>query len=362
MWNKDLTPSQRGGLLAAGAIGLALGVLGGLWRLDWNVPLPGTEPASFHGALMLGAFVTLIGLEHAAAYERRVAYLAPACSALGALATALGAPHLLSASLLLAGTALLAALAFGNWRRDPAPHAAIGMVGALSGVFGNALWLSELPANHAAGAWLAFLVLTIVGERLELSHLQRPSAAVLTLLSAATLLLVGGAAMMPWLWSVGTVAMGVALVGFSFWLLAYDVARRDLRHHGRSRFTAVCLVSGYIWLGVGGLALPFAAPGGPSYDAALHSVFVGFVLAAVMAHASAILPALLNIEVPYAPFFYGHLALLDATLVVRVGADLAERQDLRAWGAMGNALALALFLLATIVSIRRGGSAGEAGS
>jgi len=271
------------------------------------------------------------------------------------LATALGAPHPLSASLLLTGSLLLGALAFGNWRRDPALHAAMGLAGAVSGVFGNALWLAGLPANHAVGAWLAFLVLTIVGERLELSHLQRPHAAALTLLAAATLLLAGGALTLPWQWGPGVIAMGAALVCFSAWLLVNDVARRDLRHHRQARFTAACMVGGYAWLGIAGVILPFAAAGGPFYDAALHAVFIGFVLAAVMAHAPAILPALLGIEVPYTPLFYAHIVLLDATLAVRVGADLAAQPDWQAWGALGNAIALALFLLTTVVSIRRGG-------
>ena len=32
------------------------------------------------------------------------------------------------------------------------------------------------------------------------------------------------------------------------------------------------LVSGYVWLGLGGLLLPFAPPAGMIYDAALHAV------------------------------------------------------------------------------------------
>lgn len=340
--------------MAAGAIALVLGVLGGLWRLDWSVPLPGTQPATFHGALMVAAFFgTLIGLEHAAAAGRRPAYLGPACSALGGLLTAFGAPHDISASLLLAGSAVLALMAFGHWRRDRAPHAGVALVGALCGVAGNAIWLWGSPASEAAGAWLAFLVLTVVGERLELSHLRRPTAGVLALLGAAVALLVGGALTLPWQWHWGAVAVGGGLVGTAVWLLATDVARLNLGHRRQVRYTAAALVSGYLWLGVGGLALPFAAAGGPLYDAGLHAVFLGFIFAAAMGHAPEILPGLLDVEVPYSPLFYAHLALLEASLLVRVAGDLLGQPAWRAWGALGNAAALALFVLVTADGIRR---------
>jgi hypothetical protein len=355
MAGKDLQHWQRAALMAAGLLALVFGVLGGLWRLDW-LSLPGTQPATFHGALMVAAFFgTLIGLEHAAAVGGRVAYLGPACSALGGLLTAFGAPHPAAASLLLGGSAVLAWLALGNWRRDRAPHAAMALAGALCGAAGNALWLSGLPASDAAGAWLAFLVLTVVGERLELSHLQRPSLPVLALLGAATLLLAGGALASPWRWQAGAAAMGIGLVGLAAWLLVRDVARLNLTHHRQARFTAVCLVGGYAWLAVGGFVLPFAAPGGPLYDAGLHAVFLGFIVAAAMGHASEILPILLEVELPYSPLYYAHVVLLDATLALRIAGDLLARPEWRAWGALGNAVALALFLVVTADSLRRAG-------
>jgi hypothetical protein len=351
----DLRPSQRAALLAAGGIALVLGVLGGLWRLGWDVPLPGTEPASFHGALTVAAFFgTLIGLEHAVASGRRLAYLGPACTALGGLATAAGAPHPAAAALLLAGSLLLALLAYGNWRQDRMPHAALMLAGALCGATGNALWLAGFPGNAAAGMWLAFLVLTVVGERLELSHLRRPGPSALALLGAATLALIGGALAAAWTWRLGAAAMGAGLVGLSLWLLVEDVARRNLRHQRQARFTALCLVGGYVWLGIGGLALPFAEAGGPVYDAALHAVFLGFVFAAFMGHAAAILPNLLPIDLPYSSLFYLHLVLLNATLLLRVGGDGLARPEWAAWGGAGNAAALALFLLLTAFSASRG--------
>ncbi|MGE5468323.1 MAG: hypothetical protein ACM3Y9_12940 [Ignavibacteria bacterium] len=355
MPSKDLPRSLRAALLAAGAAALALGALGGLWRLGWDVPLPGTQPASFHGALAAAAFFgTLVGLEHAAARAARWAYLAPGCAALGGIATMLGAPHEFAAGLLLAGSILLAGLAFGNLRQDRAPHSVIALAGGLCAVGGNALWLAGFTGSQAAGAWLAFLVLNVVAERLELSHLQRPGAAALGLLGAGAALVAGGGALLPWQWRAGAAAAGIGLVCLAFWLLVLDVARRDLRHHRQPRFTALCLVGGYLWLGAGGAMLAFAAPLDGLHDAALHAVFLGFVFAAVMAHAAAILPGLLDVEAPYTPLLYAPLVLLEASLLLRVAGDLLGRAALRDWGGMGNAAALALFVLAAAIAVRRG--------
>ncbi|OHC62033.1 MAG: hypothetical protein A2045_05770 [Rhodocyclales bacterium GWA2_65_20] len=350
----DLPPLGRAPLLALGFVALVFGVLGGLWRLGWAPPLPGTEPATFHGALMAAAFFgTVIGLERAAAYGRWPAYLGPLCAGVGGVATAWGAPHIFSASLLVGASAVLAAVTFAFHRRQPAPHLLLLLVGALCGVAGNLLWLAGFPASEVMGAWAGFLVLTIVGERLELSRLRRPSAGALKLLAVSTVLYLVGAVALPLHWKTGTAVIGVAMVGLALWLSFNDIARRNLRHHGLMRFTAVCLVGGYAWLGLGGLLLPFAAPAGPLYDAALHAVFLGFVFAMVFGHAPIIFPAVLRVAVPYTPLFYAHVALLNATLAVRIAGDLLDRVAWRAWGGMGNAVALALFLLMTVGSVIR---------
>lgn len=352
MSGKDPGPTQRAPMLVLAVISLIFGVLGGLWRLDWEVPLPGTEPASFHGALMIAAFFgTVMGLERAAAYGQRRGYLAPACSSVGGLLTALGWPHPFSATLLLAGSAGLAALTFASWRRQPAPHTLLSLAGALCGVAGSALWLAGLPAREAIGTWLAFLALTVSGERLELSHLRRPAARPLIVLATATALHLVGAFILPLHWKTGAATIGVALIGLAGWLMLHDIARLNLRHHGQVCFTSVCLLGGYVWLGVGGLLLPFAAAFGPVYDAALHAVFLGFVFAMVMGHASIIVPALLGVELPYTPLSYLPLALLHATLILRIVGDLAGQEQWRAWGGMGNAVALALFLLMTVAGV-----------
>jgi hypothetical protein len=52
--------------------------------------------------------------------------------------------------------------------------------------------------------------------------------------------------------------------------------------------------------------------------------------------------------------YYAHLALMQLTLALRVAGDIADNAGLRAWGGLGNALALALFVVLTVGSVLRG--------
>lgn len=351
---RDLPPAWRAPVLVLGILSLILGILGGLWRLGWDAPLPGTQPAAFHGALLAAAFFgTVIGIERAVAFGRWPAYLGPLFAGLGGVATAFGAPHVLAAALLVAGSAGLAIVTYLFYRQHPVPYLLVLLVGALCGVGGNLLWLAGLPAHAALGAWAGFLILTITGERLELSRLRRPSPSSLRLLMASTVFYLAGAAALPASWQIGTLLLGLAMGSQALWLLVNDIARRNLRHHGLMRFTAVCLTGGYVWLGIGGLLLPFAETAGLRYDAAIHAVFLGFVFAMVFGHAPIIFPAVLRVSVPYTPLYYGHLALLNATLLLRIAGDLLDQPAWRAWGGLGNAAALILFLVATASSALR---------
>lgn len=55
-------------------------------------------------------------------------------------------------------------------KREPHIHTITMGVGALAFVVGNFLWMMELPIFQIVFWWMTFLVLTIGGERLELSR------------------------------------------------------------------------------------------------------------------------------------------------------------------------------------------------
>jgi hypothetical protein len=151
---------------------------------------------------------------------------------------------------------------------------------------------------------------------------------------------------------------GLGLALLTLWSLANDVVRRTIRQAGLTRYVAVCLLSGYAWALAAGLLMTRLGTGetGMLYDAALHALFVGFVFAMVYGHAPVILPAVLRVAVPYRPVFYLPLALLHASLGLRVAGDLLELHPLRQWGGLGNAAAIAVFIvtmLATVLGAKR---------
>lgn len=351
---RALTGAERRPLVAVGIVALLAGIAGGLLRLGWPTPVTIRAPiAPLHGPLMIAGFLgTVIGLERAVALGGTWPYLAPLLTGLGALAILAGFGGA-AATLATAGSVVLALIFVAIVRRQPALFTVTMAAGAVAWLVGNLVWLGGHPMHRAAPWWVAFLVLTIAGERLELTRLLRLSA-----LRRAGFLLVAlvfalGLVLSLVVPDAGIRVTGAALLALSAWLAGNDIARRTVRQPGLTRFIAFCLLSGYVWLGAAGvLAFRFGAvPAGPAYDAFLHAVFVGFVFAMIFGHAPIIFPALVGWPMRWSPAFYAPLALLHATLVVRVAGDLAGWLPGRQWGGLLNAAAIVLFFLTTAASI-----------
>lgn len=316
-------------LLAVGLLAMATGLWAGLRRIGVDLP-EGLRLDEVHGALMIcGFFGTLISLERAVALARPWPYAAPAFAACGALMLLAGATSAAVISF-LAASAVLTAATVTVLRRHPALFTAVLAIAAFCWGAGTFVWTLQRPMPEAAGWWLAFLVLTIAAERLELSRLLRPSPAAGAIFMVTVALILAGTAR-------GELARGYpVLTGFGYlacvaWLLTYDIARRTVRQRGQTRFSAVCLLSGYGWLGVTGLYLLLAPPGAGAYayDAAVHGIALGFVLSMVFGHALIILPAITGWRVRYHPALYVPLALLHAAVALRICADFAENVALR---------------------------------
>ena len=212
--------------------------------------------------------------------------------------------------------------------------------------------------------WLAFLVLTIAGERLELNRVLRPARVVLAEFVLAISMILGGVGAATWWPAPGIRVLGMGLIALSWWLVRHDVARLTIRQHGVTRFMAVCLLGGYAWLGVGGIvaAVTGATMTGLPYDALLHSVFLGFVISMVFAHAPEIVPTVVGLPLPFRPAFYLHVGVLHVSLILRVAGDLVESLGRwRAWGGVLNAAALLLFMFNTGCSMALRGSRGNHG-
>jgi hypothetical protein len=320
-------PRWRLPLLFLGFVSLAFGAAGGLARLS---PLQVSANAiALHGPLMVSAFFgTVISLERAAALDRVWTYAAPLCAGLGGLALLLGFPFE-GFALMAAGAAVFVAASVVVFRRQRSLEMGALLAGAAAWLAGNVALFFGLAA---VPWWIAFFALTIGGERLELSrYLKRAHWVRLSFLWISCALLV--APLQPRV-------LGIVLVLLAAWLLAFDLARVTVRQTKLPRYVAVCLLAGYVWLALGGALIALRT----GYDAALHAIFVGFVFSMVFGHAPVILPAVLRVRFPYHPALYAPLALLHASLAVRVLLSV----EIGAWG---NAVAIALFIVtsATLV-------------
>lgn len=342
--------------LLAGALLLLLAALwAGLLRLGWSWPtlLPALPMA--HGPLMINGFLgALIGLERAIALQRPWAYLAPMLPLLGALTLLTGIGGIVGIWLIVAGGLVLLAVMGQIFAIHPSLDAGVIAFGVALWLTGNLLWLGGLPIGQVVFWWAGFLILTIAGERLELSRFLRLSKRTVALFLGAVTLLVGGL-LLALVWFVaGTRLVGVGMIALAVWLLYYDIARRRVKAGGQARFMALALLSGYGWLGIGGgLTLVYGGYlAGPYYDALLHALFLGFVFAMIFAHAPIVFPAVLQYTLRYSPRFYSHLLLLHVTLALRIASDLLFWQPGRLWGGLLNALVLLLFLVNTVSALR----------
>jgi len=341
-------------LLALGMLALLTGLWAGLARLGWDVPLPRPGFSSLHGPLMVSGFLgTLISLERAVALGRSWAYAAPLFTGLGALTLIAGGPLVAAQILMLGGSAGLVAIFAAIIRRHPALYTYTMGSGAIVWALGNLLWVLGWPVFLVVFWWAAFLVVTIAGERLELARLQQVTTGAQTafLLFLATLLM--GLLLLGW-WFDGAVRLfGAGLTALAVWLSVNDIARRTVRQTGLTRFIAVCLLSGYGWLGVSGLAAVVygGVPVGPQYDAMLHAFFLGFVFAMIFAHAPIIFPAVLGARMTYRPLFYAHVAFLQVTLLIRLAGDVFGWGAGRQIGGLLNAVTLVLFLANTVTAL-----------
>ena len=157
-------------------LGLLAALWAGLMRLGWKLPALTPSLAMLHGPVMISGFLgTLITLERAVAMKQKWMYLPPLLSGLGWL-VAIIFPNLPFGVILLTlaslgGVAILAEIV----RREFALHTVTMFLGAIAWLTGNLLWTFGWQIYQVVFFWMAFLVLTIAGERLELSRVLRPT-------------------------------------------------------------------------------------------------------------------------------------------------------------------------------------------
>jgi hypothetical protein len=120
--------------------------------------------------MVSGFLGVLIPLERAVAIRQKWMFAVPAIAGLGWIAL-LVLPFLGGLLLTLASLGTLAILGVMA-RRDPHLHTLTMLLGGVAWLTGNILWMSGLAVFQIVYLWMTFLVLTIAGERLELSRVR----------------------------------------------------------------------------------------------------------------------------------------------------------------------------------------------
>lgn len=343
-------------LMAMAMAALLAALWAGLLRLGWALPLLQPTLPMSHGPLIIGGFLgTVIGVERAVALGRPWAYLGPLLTGLGGLALLIGMTGLPGPLLITLGSLMLVVVFGLILRLQLAPFTVTMALGALLWLVGNLLWLFGWPVYQIVLWWLGFLTLTIAGERLELNRVLRLSGKVQQLFQLAVAIFLVGLAVTLFHLDSGMRLAGVGLVALAGWLLRYDIARYTVRKTGLTRFIALCLLTGYVWLGLGGLLALFygGVTAGLAYDASLHTVFLGFVMAMIFGHAPIIFPAVLGKPMNFSSLFYSHLALLHLSLLLRVGGDLMIWLPARQWGGLLNVVAILVFMANTVRAVHQ---------
>jgi hypothetical protein len=340
-------PSHRFPLLFLAIVSLLVGMWSGLFRVGWL--FPSLVPWRMaHGPLMIAGFLgTLISIERAVALNKPWLYIGPIFSAAGGIYYIAGGDDIIGALLMLAGSFGLVVIFAVILKQHRVDYTIVMGLGALAWFIGMVLWIMGNPISRIVLWWSGFLVLTIVGERLELSRLmptmpfkQRSGLVVVSVYLLGLILTLFSL-------ELGTRTASLGMILMMVWLLRFDIARITIRKTDLVRFVAVCLMSGYVWLGIGGaIGLYYGySYAGPTYDAFLHIIFVGFTFSMIFGHAAIIFPSILMLPVKYSPKFYYPLALLHISLLMRVFGDLTYTHSIRLWGSMLNAVAILLFLM-----------------
>lgn len=334
-------------LLGGVALSLLAGIAGGLLRA--GVALPALSEATWpgqavlaHAALMICGFLgTVIGIERAVAVKLRTAFLAPLASGAGGALLLMGQPGP-GAWLGVAAAVIFTAVNIVIVRRQRAAHTWLLLVAAGAWLAGNLLFTTGQGSVATLPWWFAFLAMTIAAERLEMTRLMRRRPAAELSLQAVLVALLAGAAWSALAPVAGGLLYGAALTLLALWLAVFDIARHTVRAHGLSRYMAVCLLGGYAWLAVAGIAWAGTALGLPLRDTALHALGLGFIVSMMMGHAPVILPAIARVKLQFGAFFYVPLAVLHLSLLLRLVAGIAG-DPLRSTGALLNAAAIVLF-------------------
>lgn len=329
---------------------LLAGLEAGLTRIGWNLPvLPITV---HHGAIMIGGFLgTLIALEKIIPLKRKSLYLIPVLNFFSVVCFFTHHPKT-SIYILVISSMALAFVFLYYFLRQRSIIYVLMLLGAICWLTGNILLLTKLFYPLAFPWWTAFALFIIAAERIELMKFlpvsNRNRRAFLFILFCFVI----GALFS--FHGIGNVICGLALMGASLWLIRNDMIGINLKKNGLQKYVGVSLLSGYIAMLLTGLFFLVLSDQWLTYDAIVHSFFIGFVFSMIFAHGPIMLPGILGISViSFNRILYLWLALLQTSWLIRVFADVWIAMEIRKISGLLSVIAILGYFVTIIILILR---------
>jgi hypothetical protein len=152
----------------------------------------------------------------------------------------------------------------------------------------------------------------------------------------------------------GNLICGLALVGIAIWLLRNDLITINIKKPKIPRFIALTLLCGYVALLFTGVFYFSLSDQWLSYDAIVHSFFLGFVFSMIFAHGPMILPGIMGVSVaPFSKILYLWLGLLQSSWILRTFADVTTELSMRKFSGLLSVVSiLGYFISMAILTIR----------
>lgn len=332
-------------------INLLVGIWAGLIRMGWNFPV--STLAVHHGAIMVGGFLTtLIALEKAIPLKRKIVLVIPLLSAFS-FVIAIPGYFQFGLFFLLAGSIGLFKIHIIYLYQYPRDlSVSLMLLGASCLIIGNVMLIQKQLYPAAFPWWMAFMLLTIIAERLELSKFLPISKQVkYLLLCLLALFLIG--VIVPY-HSIGKYLSGIALISIAIWMLRYDVIRIGLKKEGLTRFSSIALMLANGWLILEGILIAVLPETVYSYDMLIHIFFIGYVFSMIFAHGPIILPGVLRITFkPYHPVLYVWLFLVQSSLLLRVCSDAVSNVEARKLSGILSGIGILLYFFTLVILVIR---------
>ena len=320
--------------------------------------------ADLHGPLMVFGFVGgAIGLERAVAVRRAWAWAGPAAHVAGVVALlvppAAGAdlPALVPGALFAASFGVLGAIYVAIYRRQQTVSVVVQAAGVVAAVMAALLWGMTGRFETVLPLAVAYVVATIIGERMELARLSVAGTRAEVQLTWQVLAMVLAAVVHAVAPRLGHVLVALALIVVAATALRVDVAVNLVRSRDLPRYSAACMLGGYFWLVLAGFTWLAYGPGaeGYAYDAVVHAVFLGFVMSMIFAHAPIILTAVVHRRLPYRRVLYVPVVLLHGGLATRLAGDFLAQDAIYTAGGVITLVAVLVFVGTGLVLTLRGG-------